>query len=99
MIKFFFFWAKMTTKFNQGMYARIKAKKNELLFSIGQRKVQVVQKETIEKTSFTPTPNETRVASLADSFEEITPHPKKRRLEIKGRRNLELASEMTLGQL
>lgn len=47
MIKFFFFWAKMTTKFNQGMYARIKAKKNELLFSIGQRKVQVVQKETI----------------------------------------------------
>lgn len=35
----------MTTKFNQEFYARIKAKKNESLSSIGQRRLMVVEKE------------------------------------------------------
>ena len=75
----------MMTKFNQEMYARIKAKKNEPLSNIGQRRVQVVQKETVEKISSTPTPDETRSASPAVSLEEITPHLKKCRTEDKGK--------------
>ena len=34
----------MTTKFNWEFYARIKAKKNEPLSSIGQRRLRVVEK-------------------------------------------------------
>ena len=34
----------MTTKFNQGMYARIRAKKNEPLYNLGAKAVQVVKK-------------------------------------------------------
>ena len=35
----------MTTKFNQEMYARMKAKKNEPLSNIGQRRLKVVEKD------------------------------------------------------
>ena len=46
-----FFFAKMTSKFNQLMYAQIKAKKNEPLSSLGKRVVRVVEKGA----SVTPT--------------------------------------------
>ena len=42
---FLFSFAEMTTKFNQEFYTRIKAKKNEPLSNIGQRRLRVVEKE------------------------------------------------------
>ena len=67
----------MMTKFNQEMYACIKAKKNEPFSSMGQRRVWVVQKEAIEKSSSIPTLDETRATSHSVSLEEITRRPKK----------------------
>ena len=67
----------MMTKFNQEMYNRIKAKKNKPLSSIGQRRVWVIQKETTEKGSSNPAPEEVRVTLPAAFLEELTPHPKK----------------------
>ena len=79
----------MTTKFNQEFYARIKAKKNESLSSIGQCRLRVVEKEKekemTEKGSSTPALNEGRVVSLALFVEEITPHHKKRKMSKKGK--------------
>ena len=57
----------------------MKEKKNELLFNIGQRRVRVVQKEAVKKTSSIPTPDETRTTSPSISLEEITPRPKRHR--------------------
>ena len=70
----------MTTKFNQELYARIKAKKNEPFFNIDQRRVRVVEKEkeVTDKGSSTPASEEGRVASLTISIEEIIPPSKKR---------------------
>ena len=65
----------MMTKFNQEMYAHIKAKKNRPLSNIGQRRVPVIQKETTEKGSFSPTPKEVCVTLPTASLEEITSHP------------------------
>ena len=52
----------MTTKFDQKLYAKIKAKKNEPLSSIGTRRLRVVEKEkekeVTEKISSTPTLDE-----------------------------------------
>jgi len=49
----------MTTKFNQELYAKIKAKKNEPLSSISMRRLRVVEKEkekeVVEKGLSTPT--------------------------------------------
>ena len=42
----------MTTKFNKDMYAKIKGKKNEPLFNIGQRKLKIMDNEK-EKESET----------------------------------------------
>ena len=39
---FSFLLIEMTTEFNQEMYAHIKAKKNESLSSLGQRRVRVI---------------------------------------------------------
>ena len=78
----------MTTKFNQEFYARIKAKKNESLSSIGQCRLRVVErekeKEITEKDSSTPALDEGRVVSLALFVEEITPRHKKRKTSKKG---------------
>ena len=86
---FLFFFVKMKTKFNQEFYARIKAKKNEPLSSIGQRSLRFVEnekeKEATEKSLSTPALDEGRVASSALSVEEITPHAKKRKTGDKGK--------------
>ena len=93
---FFFFFFKlsifiveMMTKFNQELYAWIKAKKNEPFSSIGQRRVRVVEKEkekeVIEKGSSTPVPEEGWAASPSVSIEEITPHAKKHKTGDKGK--------------
>ena len=82
----------MTTKFNQEFYARIKAKKNEPLSSIGQRSLRFVEnekeKEATEKSLSTPALDEGRVASSALSVEEITPHAKKHKTGDKGKEKL-----------
>uniref|UniRef100_A0A7N2M5S4 Uncharacterized protein n=1 Tax=Quercus lobata TaxID=97700 RepID=A0A7N2M5S4_QUELO len=53
--------SKMTTKFNKEMYAKIKMKKNEPLFAIGQRKLKITdkekEKEMVERVSSTLAPD------------------------------------------
>ena len=57
----------MTTKFNQEMYGKMRAKKNKPLSNLRKRVVWVVA--SVSKA--------TRVASPATSVEEITPRLKK----------------------
>ena len=78
----------MTTKFNQELYAKIEAKKNEPLFSIGTWRLRVVEgqkeKEATEKGSSTPTLDEGHAASPGVSVKEIAPR-KKRKAGDKGK--------------
>ena len=79
---FFFFFThtfghvEMTTKFNREMYAKIKAKQNEPLSSLGKKVVQVIEKGT-PITPATSVPNAMRMAFPATSLEELT-SPSKR---------------------
>ena len=70
----------MMTKFNQGMYARMRAKKNEPLSNLGARNVRVMDKGVsfTLATLATPSTEMTRTASLASSAEEIIPFQNKR---------------------
>ena len=80
----------MTSKFNKDMYAKIKAKKNELLSSIGQKTLRITdkekekEKEAAERGSSTPTLDEGWTTSPAISIEEV-PAPKKRKTRYKGK--------------
>ena len=82
----------MTSKFNKDMYAKIKAKKNEPLSSIGQKTLRIIdkgrererEKEAAERGSSTPTLDEGRTASPVVSLEEV-PAPKKRKTGYKGK--------------
>ena len=71
----------MTTKFNQELYARMKAKKNEPLSNIGQRRLKVVEKdkeqELTEKGLSSPTLDEGRPASPDISIKEVVLPTKK----------------------
>ena len=58
----------MTTKFNQEMYAKMKAKKNEPLSSLGKKVVRVVEKE-VSVTLTISIPKATRTASPMTSIE------------------------------
>ena len=82
----------MTTKFNQELYAKIKAKKNEPLSSIGMRRLRVVEKEkekeVMKKGSSTPTLDEGRVTSPGIPIEEIVPRGKKRKTRDKGKKKV-----------
>lgn len=71
--------SEMTTKFNQEMYAWMKAKQNEPLSSISQKRPRASVKEVVETTLSVLALLETRVASLAFSLEEITPCLKRTR--------------------
>ena len=62
--------AEMTTKFNQEMYARMKAKKNKPLSSLGQKVVWVVEKGT-SITPITSVLEVTRMASPMNFLEEL----------------------------
>ena len=79
----------MTTKFNQELYAKIKAKKNETLSSIGTWRLKVVEKEkekeVTKKGSSTPTLDEGRTASPGVSIKEVIPHTKKCKTRNKGK--------------
>ena len=80
----------MTSKFNKDMYAKIKAKKNEPLSSIGQKTLRIIdkekerEKEVAERGSSTPTLDEGRTTSPAVSLKEV-PAPKKQKTGYKGK--------------
>ena len=80
-----FSFAKMTTKFNRGMYAKMRAKKNEPLSNLRKRVVRVIEKGT-PITSVASIPGATRAASLATLVEEITPRLKKQQVANKGKK-------------
>lgn len=86
-------FAEMTTKFDQELYAKIKAKKNEPFSSIGTRRLRVVEKEkekeVTEKISSTPTLDEGRATSPSVSIEEVIPHTKKHKTRDKGKEKVE----------
>ena len=64
----------MMTKFNQEMYAKMRAKKNESLSNLGKRVVRVVEKGTLV-TPVTSVPEVTRTTSPTTLVREITPTP------------------------
>ena len=87
---FFFFpnkcfsFAKMTKKFDQGMYAKMRAKKNDPLSSLEKRTVRVMEKrDSVTSPAFVTEPS--RIASPTKSVEEITPLRKKRCVDDKGK--------------
>ena len=75
----------MTTKFNQSMYTRIRAKKNEPLSNLGAKNVKVTNK----CSSVTPATPATlgietaMTASPTTSVEEIPPQQKRQRISDK----------------
>jgi len=76
----------MTTKFNKDMYAKMRAKKDEPLASIGKKVVRVTGKgpSAVDATPIVPGVEGARVASPATSVEEIpTPSSKRPRLSAK----------------
>ena len=74
----------MTTKFNQGMYTNMRAKKNEPFSSLEKRKMRVVEKGvSITPPALVTEPS--RIVSLTTSMEEITPLRKKQRVDNKGK--------------
>ena len=72
------------TKFNQGIYTKMRAKKNESLSNLGTKTVRVVEKRVFVTLTTLDTET-TRIASLATSIEEITPFRKKQRVADKGK--------------
>ncbi|KAL0015584.1 hypothetical protein SO802_002653 [Lithocarpus litseifolius] len=70
---------KMATKFSQEMYAKMKAKKKELLSSISQKRPRAVEKEPVKKASSALVIQKPRITSPTVSLEELTPCPKKSR--------------------
>ena len=84
-----FILAKMMTKFNKDMYAKMRSKKDELLSSIGKKGVHVIGKgpSMTPVTSATPIifgVKTVRTTSPATSVEEI-PTPSLKRLCTSGR--------------
>ena len=71
----------MTTKFNQSMYARMRAKKNEPLSSLGAKTVRVTEKGSpvTTATPSIPSTKAVRMASPETSVEEINPRSKRQR--------------------
>ena len=72
------------TKFNQGMYAKMRAKKNKPISNLGKKRLHVVEKGASVAPP-APVIEPTRTASPATSVEEITPLQKKQRVDDKGK--------------
>ena len=81
-------FAKMTTKFNQEMYAKLRARKNEPLSSIDQKPLRVT-KEVVETTTSTPIASNPKTYPPSISFKEITPRPKRTRDNDKGKSKID----------
>ena len=85
----------MTTKFNQDMYAKMRAKKNEPLSHLKKRVVRVVEKE-VSVTPAASIPDVMRTASPATLVEEITPRPKKQCVVDKGKEKADSCSSKNI---
>ena len=72
----------MTTNFNQSMYARMRAKKNELLSNLRAKNVKVTDKgaSVTPATPATLAIETARTASPTTSVEEIPPQRKRQRI-------------------
>ncbi|KAL0014155.1 hypothetical protein SO802_001224 [Lithocarpus litseifolius] len=75
---------KMMLKFNQGVYEKMRAKKNEPLSNLEKRVVRVVEKG-VSITPATLVTKMTRTASPTTSVEEIIPRLKKQCVANKGK--------------
>ena len=73
------------------MYVKMREKKNEPFSNLEKRVMCVVEKRN-PITPATSIPKATRIASLATSIEEITPHTKKPRVADKGKGKANLRS-------
>ena len=86
----------MTPKFNKEMYKKIREKKNEPLFSIGQRKLRFTdkekekEKEIVERGSSTPILEleDGQEASPGVSIEEVAHSLKKQKVGSKGKEKI-----------
>ena len=90
LLTFCLWWsfAGMTAKFNQKLYAKLRAKKNEPLSSLAQKQPQA-GKEVVETTASTPVASDPNAASLATFVEEIIPRPKRACGSNKGKSKVE----------
>ena len=85
----------MTTKFNKDMYAKMRAKKDEPLSSIGKKAVRITGRGSpaVPATSVTPVvygAEMTRTASPSTSIEELpTPASKRPRLSSKDKEKVD----------
>ena len=90
ILTLFLLSVEMTTKFNQKLYAKIKAKKNKPLSSIGVWRLRVVEKEkekeVTEKGSSTFTLDEGRPAFQVSPLRRSFPGPRSARLETMEKR-------------
>ena len=77
----------MTTKFNQEMYTKMKAKKNKPISSLGKKVVRVIEKE-ISVTLTVSVPKATRTTSPTTSLEELTTRLKRQRTMAKGKEKM-----------
>ena len=90
----------MTTKFNKDMYAKMRAKKDEPLASIGKKVIRVTGKgpsavASVDATPIVPGVEGARVASPATSVEEIpTPSSKRPRLSAKDKEKERMGSSI-----
>ena len=82
-------FVEMTKKFNQDMYAKMRAKKNKPLSTLGKKVVHVVDQGSPAAPATTIT-GPTRVAFSTTSVEEITPLRKKARMADKGKKKASL---------
>lgn len=86
LICFFFPAFRNATRFSQDKYASVKAKKNEPLSSIGQKKPRVVvEKGIVEVASFVLIIRKPKAASSIVSLEELTSCPKTHLKDDKGK--------------
>ena len=74
----------MTAKFNQEMYAKLRARKNKPLSSISQKQPRVT-KEVVKTIASTLIALDPEADSLVVSIEEISPRPKRAHSSNKGK--------------
>lgn len=79
----------MKTKFNQDMYAKMRAWKNEPFSNLKKRVVWVVKKAT-PVMPISSVPEATRTASPTTSMENIIPYPKKQHVVDEGKEKADL---------
>ena len=89
----------MATKFDQSMYTRMRAKKNEPLSNLGAKNVKVMDKgaSITPATSVTPSIKTARTASPITLVEEIPPQQKRQRTGDKEKGKVDSCSSSVWG--